>query len=69
MELANLSKKIEFQIDGEVYSVEPCFYDEEIPGLQINFPSGEATQVGLYNFLDLHQLKAFVILQLNNYKS
>jgi len=66
MNLKTLSKKIEFEIEGEVYSVEPCFYDKETPGLQINFPNGEAVQVGLYNFLDLYELKKFVISQLQN---
>jgi hypothetical protein len=69
MDFTKLSKKIEFEIDGDVYSAEPCFYDEETPGLQINYPNGEAIQVGLYNFLDLYELKKFVISRLNNYKS
>ena len=66
MDLAKLSKKFEFEIDGDIYSVEPCLYDEETPGLQINYPSGEATQVGLYNFSDLYDLKKFVISQISN---
>ena len=69
MNLAKLSEKIEFEIDGELYSVEPCLYDEDTPGLQINYPTGETTQVGLYNFLDLYDVKNFVISQLRNYKA
>jgi len=69
MDLVKLSKKIEFEIDGKLYSVEPCFYDEETPGLQINYPNGESTQVGLYNFLDLNDLKRFVTTHLRNYQT
>ena len=65
MELAKFSNKIKFEIDGKTYSVEPCFYDDEnTPGLQINYPTGEATQVALHNFSDLYNLKKFVISQL-----
>ena len=69
MELANLSKKVEFEIDGELYSVEPCLYDDEgTPALQMNFPNGEITQVALHNFSDSCDLRKFVISQLKDYK-
>lgn len=65
MQLRNLTQKIEFQINGVQYSVEPCIYDAEhdILGLQINFPE-DTVQAPLYNFSDLSEVKAFVLLQL-----